>query len=251
RALRADPPARGDRPGVRDDRRPPRREADGDARRPHVLLLLRGLPREVPGRARAVRRCRGADGGAAPARRPRSLSAEALGLALAAAGLHASWNLLIARERDTQATTAVSLVVFVAALVPLAVATWRVEAAAVPYILASGALELLYIALLAAAYRRFELSLVYPLARGLAPVLALVIVVVVVGASPSAGEIVGVVTVTAGILLVRGVGRSGRGTGLAVATAAAIAGYTVIDRHGIQHANAAPYLLLVMLGPAL
>jgi drug/metabolite transporter (DMT)-like permease len=179
------------------------------------------------------------------------LSAEALGLALSAAGLHASWNLLLARERDTQATTAVSLIVFVAVLMPLAAATWRVEGAAVPYIVASGALELLYIALLAAAYRRFELSLVYPLARGLAPVLALLIVVVVVGATPSAGEIAGVVAVAAGILLVRGAGRSGRGTGLAVAIAAAIAGYTVVDRHGIQHANAAPYLLLVMLGPAL
>ena len=179
------------------------------------------------------------------------MSGEALGLALAAAGLHASWNLLLARERDTQATTAVSLLVFVAALAPLAVATWRVEGAAVPYIVGSGALELLYIALLAAAYRRFELSLVYPLARGLAPVLALVIVVAVVRASPSGGEIGGVIAVAVGILLVRGVGRSTRGTGLAIATAGAIAGYTVVDRYGIRHANAAPYLLLVMLGPAL
>jgi drug/metabolite transporter (DMT)-like permease len=179
------------------------------------------------------------------------LSIEALGLALAAAVLHALWNLLLARERDTEATTAVSLVVFVAALAPLAAATWRVEGAAVPYILGSGALELAYIALLAAAYRRFELSLVYPLARGLAPVLALVLVVVAVGASPSGGEIGGVVAVAVGILLVRGVRRSARGSGLAVTIAAAIAGYTVVDRYGIRHANAAPYLLLVMLGPAL
>jgi len=179
------------------------------------------------------------------------LSTEALGLALAAAGLHALWNLLLARERDTEATTAVSLVVFVAALAPLAAATWRVEGAAVPYIVASAALELAYIALLAAAYRRFELSLVYPLARGLAPVLALVIVVVVVGASPSGGEIAGVAAVALGILLVRGVRRSARGSGLAVVIAAAISGYTVVDRYGIRHANAAPYLLLVMLGPAI
>jgi len=179
------------------------------------------------------------------------LSTEALGLALAAAGLHALWNLLLARERDTEATTAVSLVVFVAALAPLAAATWRVEGAAVPYIVASAALELAYIALLAAAYRRFELSLVYPLARGLAPVLALVIVVVVVGASPSGGEIAGVAAVALGILLVRGVRRSARGSGLAVVIAAAIAGYTVVDRYGIRHANTAPYLLLVMLGPAI
>lgn len=179
------------------------------------------------------------------------MSTEALGLALAAAGLHALWNLLLARERDTEATTAVSLVVFVAALAPLAAATWRVEGAAVPYIVASAGLELAYIALLAAAYRRFELSLVYPLARGLAPVLTLVIVVVVVGASPSGGEIAGVAAVAGGILLVRGVRRSARGSGLAVVIAAAIAGYTVVDRYGIRHANTAPYLLLVMLGPAI
>jgi drug/metabolite transporter (DMT)-like permease len=179
------------------------------------------------------------------------LSGEALGLALAAAGLHASWNLLLARERDTQATTAVSLLAFVVALAPLAAATWRVEGAAVPYILGSGALELAYIALLAAAYLRFELSLVYPLARGLAPVLALVIVVAALGASPSGGEIAGVFAVAVGILLVRGLRRSARGSALAIATAAAIAGYTVVDRYGIRHANAAPYLLLVMLGPAL
>ena len=179
------------------------------------------------------------------------MSSAALGLALAAAVLHALWNLLLARERDTEATIAVSLAVFVAALAPLAAATWRVEGAAVPYILGSAALELGYIALLAAAYRRFELSLVYPLARGLAPVAALVIVVAVLGATPSGGEIGGVITVAIGILLVRGVRRGGRGAGLAVVIAAAIAGYTVVDRYGIQHANAAPYLLLVMLGPAL
>jgi drug/metabolite transporter (DMT)-like permease len=177
--------------------------------------------------------------------------ASALGLALAAACLHASWNLLLARERDTEATTAVSMLVFVAALVPLAAATWRIEGAAIPYIAGSAALELAYIALLAAAYRRYELSLVYPLGRGLAPVLALVIVIVVTGASPSAGEVAGVVAVGIGIVLLRGIRRTARGAGLAVAIAAAIAGYTVIDRYGIQHANAAPYLLLVMLGPAL
>jgi drug/metabolite transporter (DMT)-like permease len=173
-----------------------------------------------------------------------------LALALAAAFLHALWNLLLARERDTAATSAASLVVFVLVLAPLAAATWRVESSAWPYIAASAGLELAYIVLLAAAYRRFELSLVYPLARGLAPVLALLIVVVFVGANPSASEVAGVLVVAVGILLVRGVGRSGRGSALAVTIAASIAGYTVVDRYGIRHANVAPYLLLVMLGPA-
>jgi drug/metabolite transporter (DMT)-like permease len=176
---------------------------------------------------------------------------DALALALAAAGLHALWNLLLARERDTEATTAVALVVLVLALILPAAFTWRVEGAAVPFMLASGALELTYVALLAAAYRRFELSLVYPIARGLAPVLALVLVVVAGGARPAALGIAGVVAVAVGVLLVRGPRGSVAGLAFGAATAAVIAGYTVVDRYGIQHASAAPYLLLVMLGPAL
>jgi drug/metabolite transporter (DMT)-like permease len=179
------------------------------------------------------------------------LAASALGLALAAAALHAGWNLLLARQRDTEATTAVALAVFVLAVAPLAAATWRGDASAWPYIAGSAVLELAYIALLAAAYRHFELSLVYPLARGLAPVLALAIVVAALGARPSAAEVLGVIAVAAGVLLVRGVRGGARGAPVAIAVAATIAGYTVVDRYGIRHANAAPYLLLVMLGPAL
>jgi drug/metabolite transporter (DMT)-like permease len=177
--------------------------------------------------------------------------ASALGLALAAAALHALWNLLLARQRDVEATTAVAFVVFVVVLVVPALVTWRVEGSAWPYIAGSAVLELAYLVVLAAAYRRYELSLVYPLARGLAPVLALAVVVAATTARPSTGEIAGVAVVAAGILLVRGLRRTGRGVALAVTIAATIAGYTVVDRYGIRHANAAPYLLLVMVGPAL
>lgn len=176
----------------------------------------------------------------------------ALGLALGAAVLHAFWNLLLAREEDTQAATAVALVSLVVVLVLPAALTWRVESEAVPYLLGSAALELVYVALLAAAYRRFELSVVYPVARGMAPVLALVLTVLVTLTWPSAGEIAGVLAVAAGVLLVRG--RAGGSAGALAAglvIAGVIAGYTVVDRYGIRHANAAPYLLLVMLGPAL
>jgi drug/metabolite transporter (DMT)-like permease len=137
-------------------------------------------------------------------------------------------------------------------LVLPAALTWRVGGAAVPFVLGSAALELVYVALLAAAYLRFELSVVYPVARGMAPVLALVLTVLVTLAWPSAGEIAGVLAVAAGVLLVRG-GTGGSAAALAagLVIAGVIAGYTVVDRYGIRHANAAPYLLLVMLGPAL
>ena len=91
---------------------------------------------------------------------------DALALALGAAVLHAAWNLLLARERDTEAALAVALLALVATIALPAALTWRVESTAVPYIAGSAALELVYVALLAAAYRRYELSLVYPVAPG-------------------------------------------------------------------------------------
>jgi drug/metabolite transporter (DMT)-like permease len=175
---------------------------------------------------------------------------DALALALGAAALHALWNLLLARERDTEAASAIALLALVATLALPAALTWRVESAAVPFIVGSAALELVYVALLAIAYRRYELSLVYPVARGLAPVLALLLVVAAGAARPSPVGILGVLAVGLGVLLVRGL-RGGAGLAFGIVIAAAIAGYTVVDRYGIRHAAAGPYLLLVMLGPAL
>ena len=178
------------------------------------------------------------------------MGATALALALSAAFLHAIWNLLLRGRVDTQAASAAALVIAVLALVPIAAVTWDVHAAAWPYVVASGALELAYLAMLAAAYGRFELSVVYPVARGFAPVWTLVFAVVVVGASPSAAEIGGVLVVAAGILLVRGA-RGSRGAAVGLVIAASIGGYTVVDRFGIRHADAVSYLLLVLIGPAL
>jgi drug/metabolite transporter (DMT)-like permease len=173
----------------------------------------------------------------------------ALLLALGAATLHAVWNLLLRGTRDAEAATAVAVVTFVGVLAPFAAVTWDVDAGAWKYVVPSGALELVYVALLAAAYRRFELSLVYPIARGLAPVATLVFAVALVGARPSAGEIAGVIVVAAGVLLVRGA-RGSRGAALGLVIAGVIGGYTLIDRYGIRHADAASYALLIMLGAA-
>jgi drug/metabolite transporter (DMT)-like permease len=175
----------------------------------------------------------------------------ALALALVAAFLHALWNLFLAREVDTEAATAVALLTVVVVLALPAALTWRVEAAAVPYVTGSAALELAYFALLAGAYRRYELSLVYPVARGLAPVLALALVLAGGGAAPATAGIVGVLVIAAGVLLFRGLRGSLLGLALGTLIAATIAGYTVLDRHGIQHAAALPYLLLVLVAPAL
>jgi drug/metabolite transporter (DMT)-like permease len=174
--------------------------------------------------------------------------ATALALALAAAFIHALWNLLLARARDTEAATAVAVVIGVIAFTPAALFTWEVDADVWPYVLGSTSFELAYIALLAAAYRRSELSLIYPLARGVAPVLVLVIAVAALGASTSAAQAGGVCLVGVGVFLVRGSREKAdpKGVAFGLAIAACIAGYTVIDNGGVEHAEPLPYLILVM-----
>jgi drug/metabolite transporter (DMT)-like permease len=176
----------------------------------------------------------------------------ALLLALAAAGLHAFWNLLVARARDVEAATAVVLALSVVLYAPVAALTWDVEREVVPYAVASSVLELGYVILLAAAYRRADLSVVYPVARGVAPVLVLVAGVLLLGSGTSSGEIGGVLLVAAGVLLVRGFRvEPGPGVPFGLAIACTIAAYTLVDSRGIRHADPIGYLELVMTGPAL
>jgi drug/metabolite transporter (DMT)-like permease len=174
----------------------------------------------------------------------------ALALALAAACLHALWNVLLARARDVEAATAVALLVAEVVFAPVAIATWHVHRAAIPFLIAGGALQLLYFVFLATAYRVAELSVVYPVARGTAPVLVLLIGVAALGHATSAGQVVGVCLVGVGILLVRGLAR-GPGLPLGLVVAATIAGYTLVDKSGVRHAGAFPYLELELLVPSL
>jgi drug/metabolite transporter (DMT)-like permease len=175
--------------------------------------------------------------------------AGALALALGAAVLHAAWNLLLARAEDTEATTAVALAASVVLFALPAGLTWEVDAGAWPYIAASTAFEVAYVATLAGALRRGDLSVVYPLARGSAPVLVLAVSAGALGAATSAWQVTGVALVAAGVLLVRGVRRPDDPAAipLAFACGACIAGYTVVDAHGLDHARPLPYLWVVMV----
>jgi drug/metabolite transporter (DMT)-like permease len=171
----------------------------------------------------------------------------ALGLALIAALLHATWNVLLRGSRDVAAATTVVLVLSVILYAPVAALTWDVHAAARPYIAASTALETLYFFLLVAAYRRRELSVVYPIARGSAPVLVLVGSALVLGHGVTTGEAVGVCLVSAGVVFVRGIRRGAEGLVVGLAIGVAIASYTLVDKEGLHHASPLPYLQLVLI----
>jgi uncharacterized membrane protein len=176
------------------------------------------------------------------------VSGAALALTLASAFVHAGWNLALARARDVEAATAVVLVLALVVWAVPALLLGGVSSAAVPYVAASAVLELAYFALLAAAYRRAELSVVYPVARGAAPVLLVVAALAGLGGSVGAAQVVGVLLIAAGIVAVRGVGGGAglRDLVLAVGVGACIAGYTLVDREGIQGARPVTYLWLVL-----
>ena len=166
--------------------------------------------------------------------------------------LHAAWNLLVGRARDVQAAAAATFVLSIAIAAPFAAVWWDADPAVWPWALASTLLEIVYAVGLAYAYRTSDVSFVYPLTRGLAPVLALAFAVVVLGRGASAAEIGGVLLVAVGVVLVRGAGASGdtRALLLAVTIATSIAAYTLVDRVGIRHASALTYLCSCSQGRA-
>src|SRR5215218_11386634 len=162
--------------------------------------------------------------------------------------MHAVWNLVLARAKDTEAATAVVLASSVALFAVPAAVTWDVESGAWPYIAGSVAFEVGYLVTLSGALRRGDLSVVYPLARGSAPVLVLAVSAGALGAATSAWQATGVALVAAGVLLVRGLRRADDRAAipLALACGCCITGYTVVDAHGLDHAAALPYLWTVM-----
>ncbi len=178
----------------------------------------------------------------------------AIVLALVAAAMHGTWNVIVKVSGDpadtlTRATAAAALL-----MTPPAFVAWLIlgrpglsaEAAALAAL--SALLELAYVFLLSAAYRRGEVSVVYPIARGSAPLLAVLIGLGLLGEKLAAPQLIGVGLLLAGILAVTLPQTSGRATLPALATGVAIAAYTAIDRVGVR--LAAPWLygwLLVVL----
>jgi drug/metabolite transporter (DMT)-like permease len=177
------------------------------------------------------------------------VASSALALALAAAVVHALWNVLLARARDIEAATAGALVVAVVVFALPAGLSWHVEWGVWPFAIASAALELTYFSLLAAAYRRAEFSVVYPIARGSAPVLVLAVAVAALGVSTSWEQAVGVGLVACGIVLVRGLSGGTRvgGAAFGLVIGAVIAAYTLVDKAGLRHAAPVSYLELTMV----
>lgn len=187
-----------------------------------------------------------------------------VGLVLVAAVLHVVWNVLLKTAGDPLRTAAVGVLAATAAVVPIALAGWWLsDRPAVPpeafaLAAASGLVETAYFVLLSAAYRRGDLSVVYPTARGTAPLLAVIVGVVVLGERLGPAGAAGVAALLAGILLLqrpwRGLAgdadpRTRAATWFAIATGVCIAGYTALDRVGVRMTE--PWLYAALIWSAM
>lgn len=189
------------------------------------------------------------------------MSGEAFALALGAAVLHAGWNVLLAGSRDSVAATGALLAIGALLLAPAALLTGSgVSMRALPFVAASAALELAYFVMLAFAYRDGELGVIYPVGRGSAPVVVLALGVAGLGMGVGWLAALGVGLVAAGVLLLAfrterrvtpGTAakvdtQRGRDVLFGLAIGLAIAGYTLVDSEGLDHADPLAYLFLVV-----
>ncbi|AKJ27190.1 DMT family transporter [Caldimonas brevitalea] len=186
----------------------------------------------------------------------------ALGLILLSAVLHAVWNLLVKKASSAPhfillGTLLVSLLWGPVAMCfhgdevsTLGLPQWGV-------LLASALINLVYLRTLMRGYAASDLSVVYPVARGSAPLLVTVAAVVVLGERLSLMSALGGLTIVVGVFLIAGGPRLWKGSGAAdrkntaargiawgMGVGTCVASYTVVDAYAITVLHVPPLLVM-------
>ncbi len=161
---------------------------------------------------------------------------------LVAALLHALWNSVVKSADDKfMGSARVALWTGVAAAL-VGLATPAPFAAALPFVAASAVVHVVYFLLVGLLYRNADLSVAYPLMRGLAPLVTTAIAAVTLHEVPHAVALVGVLALVAGVAAM---GASGLAHGrmdratlvVALTNSVVIAIYSVIDGEGARLAG--------------
>jgi drug/metabolite transporter (DMT)-like permease len=185
------------------------------------------------------------------------MSSTALALVVAAAFIHAAWNLLAKGAAHVGplfvlATSAIGAVAY-APWVIWEIArggfawSWPILAA----ILASAALHLVYSLCLQRGYQVADFSVVYPVARGSGPLMSSLAAFALLGETPTAQGLAGLLAVVAGIVLISTQGDVSSlkkpsaliGVRWGLATGAFIASYSVVDAYAVKALALAPVVL--------
>lgn len=179
------------------------------------------------------------------------MSAGVFALVLLAALLHAGWNALArgrmgakggvtAASNTTGGVNAASIGMGAGAMSLVVLPfTGLPDAASWPALGLSALIHILYFRLLVSVYREAELSVAYPLMRGLPPLAVAMIGMAVLSETPSLLGWVAILAMTAGVCLLAAEGlhsgaASGRGLSRVLANVAVIAAYTLVDGVGVR-----------------
>lgn len=169
------------------------------------------------------------------------MSPVVIGLLLASAFVHAVWNAIVRSGEDRFWSLAIICLVGAMAALPFAIILGLPAAASWPYLILSSVLQIGYCLFLVRAYRDGDLSSVYPIARGSAPLLVTLGAAVVAGELPNTAGLTGICLVSSGILLLT-LGSSrpdAKSTVAAFATGVFIASYMVVDGLGVRLSQSA------------
>ncbi|HCV27821.1 MAG TPA: EamA family transporter [Dehalococcoidia bacterium] len=183
-----------------------------------------------------------------------------IALVLLSALAHASWNFLIKRADDAEVFTWWMAVSINVVLLPLGVVLFWMDPPDFEgwiFLTATWILHLGYFFTLSRAYRDGDLSLVYPVARGTGLLLIPLSGVLLLSESMSYIAVLGVVGIATGVFTLSWWGRfrsivfsplsvlRAPGMAYALTTGLIIAGYSTVDKQGVQHVTPLLYMYLM------
>ena len=203
-------------------------------------------------------------------------------LVISSAFAHASWNLMVRRATRPSVTTGLMAVTSAILVLPLAIFLLVVDFPSGTgwwFILATIVLHIWYFATLGYAYNTGELSIVYPVARGLGLAIIPFLGVFVIGESMSWAAVAGAASIVTGLVLITisdietatikrfarsmlsilRLGNPASGVRprirpawlLAISTGVVIGIYSVVDAQGVKHVQPALYMFFLQLGGGL
>jgi drug/metabolite transporter (DMT)-like permease len=184
----------------------------------------------------------------------------AVGLILVSAVAHVFWNYQVKRSSRPAICTWWLLVIGAALVAPVAVwLAWPISIPAAGWycVAGTGFFYAGYYGFIARSYEQEDLSRAYPIARGVAPVATAALGVLFHRENPSMAGWLGIAGVSFGVLALAWPGRRGgkalssSGVLAAVATGLCTAGYSAVDKEGVQHVHPALYIVLTFAAGAL
>ena len=188
---------------------------------------------------------------------PQPITALSLALVLLSAVAHSSWNLLLKRAGDPEVFAWCLLVVASVLLTPVELELlWynSVGLSGLWFLLATIVLHVLYFNLLARGYAQGDLSLVYPVARGMGPMLVPLLAVIFLNETIAPLAIAGIAAIIGGIYTISWWGNfhqvlrspllflRSAGMRYAVLTGLTIAAYFIVDKEGVGQVQPLLYM---------